>query len=136
MRVLEHYTIQTGDRRLSPRAEVGENAIDILGAILREAIRTDKTLEILRTGWYLSACEDAGRLKFRLHVDSPGIGGAMPIRCKVIPGPGEYLESVAVLEVDLPPDVVKMDLERLAEAGDLERCVAWAWLTLAASGAG
>lgn len=117
------------------RAEVGADVLEALAPVVREALETDAWADVCGSGWYLAACVDAGRLKFRLAVGIPKPGEAAPIRCKLWPG---TRARCPVLDVDLPtganPDparaaaFVALGPERLQEAGDLERCIAWAWL--------
>ena len=85
---LEYVTLTTGDSRRSPRAEVAADVLQALGPVLVEALESGEAVDVCGTGWYLSACEDAGKLQFRLHVERPDIQAAAPIRCIVIPGPG------------------------------------------------
>ena len=72
---LEHVTLTTGDSRRSPRAEVAADVLQALGPVLVEALESGEAVDVCGTGWYLSACEDAGKLKFRLHVERSGQRG-------------------------------------------------------------
>ena len=134
---LSRVTVQTGHARASRRDEVEDDVLQALAPVLAQALETDAWADVLGSGWYLSACESDGRLKFRLAMGIPGPGGAAPIRCTVIPG---TLSHAPTLEVDLPtgenPDPARWtawsallaDVGRVEMAGDLERGVAWAWL--------
>lgn len=132
---LAHRTIQTGHDRRSPRSEVSTDVVRLLAGVLDEALTLDGWADVLGSGWHISACVDAGRLKFRLSVGIPDVGEAAPIRCTVWPGSRSHCPR---LEVDIPtgpnPDPARarafkaMGPARVAEAADLERLIAWSWL--------
>ena len=131
---LDYITKQSGHARASRRDEVGDDVIEALAPVLSEALASDAWADVCGSGWYMAACVDAGRLKFRLAVGIPAPLEAAPIRCAVWPANWSH---AARLEVDLPTGAGADEKRaaafaalggRIHEAGDLERCVAWAWL--------
>ena len=135
--VLIHHTIETGDTRRSPRSEVSQETIDLLRAVLLEALALSRgeagthAVEIEPTQWHVAAVENAGVLTAQLWFGAILMGDPH-IVMTVRRGDPPMLRASAAGLMQLPDDAVT---DAALEAGDLERCLAWAWVSLASDDA-
>jgi len=78
---------------------------------LAEALRTETTCQVLATSWYLSACLNDTRLKYRLSTDIDiDIQAQAQVRATVWLGTWSHPPR---LEVDLTPGIVGVKRRRL-----------------------
>ena len=139
-RAIEHITINTGAARMSPRSEVADASI----ALIRAALAGDGRLSV--TGWRVVRLPTppAGAI-YDLHHDDAGhvarcwlcldaaasdamweaaTAVAPDERARVNRPRGTPWLAATVLPDAMPRLVLQPQL--LGQAGDLERCVAWA----------
>lgn len=127
---LRHRTLETGHERVLPLAEAEPDVLEQLRPLLHEAIKGDAPVHVGGDYW-MTASLDGGRLKVRIWHTEPS--GPPLVEMTVTRGVGR--EVLPLLEVSIaglqqavadgrpPPKDVVAALE------DLERCLAWAWLT-------
>ncbi|MYL11318.1 MAG: hypothetical protein F4010_04060 [Cenarchaeum sp. SB0669_bin_11] len=132
MRLL-HVTVETGHRRESPAGEIAPGVLDWLRPFLAEAVRLSaehpgvQALELDSTGWHVSATREAGgALRLSLWRAALPIGAPHVTGTLAVDGDTATLRVAMAGLARLPAS----DVDAAAlEAGDLERCLAWAWLT-------
>ena len=116
---LEHIIRETGHRHCMTLEEVCPETLDYLRPLLRRTLDTGDTVQLPYRAWYLHAQTLDGRLYVSLWW---GIADSAPPL------------TMQVEQSDPPCCTVKIedsgDLDELAaaEAGELEREIAWAWL--------
>ena len=116
---LEHIIRETGHRHYMALEEVPPETLDYLRPLLRTTLDTGETVQLPHTAWYLHTQTLDGRLCVSLWW---GIADSVPPL------------TMQVERSDPPCCTVKIadstDLDELAaaEAGALERSIAWAWL--------
>ena len=124
---LTHRTAETGHVRQSPRAEVDDAAIFRLGPKVRRAVR-GATVALHPSAWWMTATEEsAGRrleAQFWYGPDRPDAAADPHVRMTVEAARMTVTARMAGIS-RLPLTVAA---EAAAEAGDLERCIAWCWL--------
>lgn len=135
---LLHRTIETGHARDSFRHEVDDDIIEILRDSIRAClemapghaieIRPDTMPDDAPT-WHLAAALDGGHLTAWLwYGEVAGIGDpCITMQVRPVSG-GEYaaILDAGMAGIALLPDAWQ---ETAAlQAGDIERCIAWAWL--------
>lgn len=123
---LRHLTAETGHERLSPLSEVEADVLEQVRPVLQEAIKHGDRRHV-GAGWWIEAELEAGRLAYRLYgaPDGPELAA-----CTLTRGAGRV---PPLLEVSIRGMLrAQLDglvtVEQAGMAGDLERCVAWAWL--------
>ncbi len=126
--VLDHVTVETGHIRSSPRSEVAAEVLVVLRSALAVAFETADPV-LVGGGWTMVAMEIEDALTAALYPPGmayPGPPGLM-LWVRHRDGRPPLLESsITGMALGTP-----FDLRTAAmEAGDLGRCVAWAWLTL------
>ena len=116
---LEHIIRETGHRHCMDMKEVCPETLDYLRPLLRHTLDTGDTVQLPHTAWFLHAQTLDGRLCVSLWW---GIADSAPPL------------TMQVERSDPPRCTVKIedsaDLDEFAaaEAGELERSIAWAWL--------
>ena len=137
---LIHRTIESGDARLSSRSEVDPAVLAGLRPMIRDALATGAGAPLLDSGWWMRCSTSGGRLLASLWASrptgdsrlpaAPDNGTAPHVTMTVTrpAGEGRPLLEASILGLGaLSGDPVLLD-EAAAEAGDLARCLAWAWL--------
>ncbi len=128
MKTLDHYTVESGHVRTSPASEVGADVLARVGQALGVALASSAPVDV-GAGWVMEARADGGALEARLWV--PGMDTTAPpgvvMRVEHRDGRPPLL-TAAMAGIVHAPDV----RESAMQAGDLERCIAWAWLSGAA----
>ena len=128
--VLLHMTRETSDVRRSPLAEVRPEALQALQWRLTEIFAHAGGVHDIGSGWMLQVAEGVvgdGRpfLDARAWPAGADLKEPAPVRFTVMRSQGT--EPVLVTKraglADFPAPVA-------LEAADLERCIAWAWLTM------
>lgn len=154
MSYLWHVTLDTGDVRQSPRSEVGDEVIPHLQSMLGTGSAPIPGMPGLRwvpAAFWLgrgAAMLDAGGWGGTVVLPSVAAGPLRVVTMGVAPhalaaaatwdyvtlGLGADAEPKCLrpdppwLGVALGPASVELDQQRLLALGDLERCLAWAWL--------
>ena len=134
MDILLHKTIETGHVRQSLRREVDPDILAALRPLVSEAVKHSKRPVHVGAGWWIRAELDGGRLAFDLAGDR---SGPWVYSCTVTRADGPA--RPALLEVSIAgmsewvrgkrgPAEIERAVELSMQAGDLERCIAWAWL--------
>ena len=126
MRLLIQRTIETGQERLSPLSEEEPDILAQLWPLVREAIKSGQRVHV-GAGWWCRATVEQERLEADLL---PWAEGAPLVAMAVTPGEGD---APALLEVAVAGLLQAATHGRVTEAqvgmaGDLARCLAWAWL--------
>ncbi len=158
MNYLNHITLDTGNLRRSPRAEVGDETLRILTPWLHGALESGQhtpfPAEFDMSHFSVKATKENGSLLVTVFAPrgphtpgKPHVGQTMPLVtlgvaqrsrqgaelwAKMVAqfgaAPGLQKPSEPWCAVALHPPVVGYP-ESLDWLGDFERCVAWAWLT-------
>ena len=116
---LEHIIRETSHRHCVALEEIHPETLDYLRPLLQRTLDTGETVQLPHTAWYLHAQTQNGRLCVSLWW---GIADSAPSL------------TMQVERSDPPCCIVKMedsaDLDEIAaaEAGELQRSIAWAWL--------
>ena len=153
--ILAHLTLQTGNLRFVPAAEVSAGDLagprELLDAALAAA-EGDSVPMPGTDGWHLTAGEEAegNLLVFALWPPTAAPGDTAVAQCvcarRTTPlTTGLYQglrhdwgEQIPIADPDLPTPwlIVELDLVQLVAwpdaatwLGEAERCIAWAWLT-------
>ncbi|MCY4019722.1 MAG: hypothetical protein OXG39_09955 [Chloroflexi bacterium] len=120
--ILLHRTVETGHVRESPRAEVDDAAIRRLRPLVRRAIETSEAVALEPSPWSITAAEHGDRLDAQCwrgdaegepHVRLAVDRRRRTLDCRMV--------GISALR---PTEAA----EAAIEAGDLERCIAWAWI--------
>lgn len=136
---LVHRLAETGRARRLPQAAADGETLAWLRPVLAEALASGETTPLCDTGWWLRCSLYLGRLRCRLWKVHWSRSSGLPVPdpasvphvCLTVTeakgGALPLLETrrAGVMEIANP---VLADLA-WAEAPDLERCIAWAWLT-------
>ena len=129
---LTHTTITSGHSRISPRAEVSDDIIEMLKPLLKTAIARQKRgskahVEIAPSDWYIRAREAKDRQSIVIGLWWGMPSGDAMIETRIT----LHSETESLCEVWLTrPDALTP--AAAFQAGDIERCMAWAWITLKA----
>jgi len=127
---LHHLTVESGHTRISPRSEVSDEVVEMLTPLLRLAIDRQRAgnsthVTLSPSDWYIRATEQKDRQNVTI-----GLWWGMTT-------------GDAMIEMDIDIDTSDQDTARCRvwitrpkaltpnaafEAGDLERCLCWAWL--------
>ena len=126
MRLLIQRTIETGQERLSPMSEVEPKILAQLKPLVREAVKSGQPVHV-GASWWCRATVEQERLEADLL---PWAEGPPLVSMTVTPGKGN---APALLEVEAARLLQAAAHGRVTEsqadtAGDLVRCLAWAWL--------
>ena len=138
MTSLYHYTIQTSDLRMSPREEVGDDAIAALAPMLRSGVHVMPEM----TGYRVRVTVDGGALLGTVLVDHESATSGVPLVTLAVAADAASLVAVRQLYagrdlladaavpacvVDVHPSIVVAP-DAMGWLGDFERCLAWAWV--------
>ena len=127
--VLIHRILEAGADRCSPRSEVDPQVLIWLYPLIAEGLATGDCVPLMESGWWLPR---GNRVR-----TPPGVSLAVPA-----PAASPHVtltvtrsgspEGRPVMEASIAGIAALDDTDLLeqaaAEAGDLERCLAWAWL--------
>ena len=138
--VLIHRVLEAGSVRRSPKSDVDPQVLIWLWPLIAQGLATGDCVPLLESGWWLRADTVSGRLQASLWL-SRRVGEApLPVVPAAAAPPQVTLtvtrsgspEARPVLEASVAGIAALEDAalwaQAAAEAGDLERCVAWAWL--------
>ncbi|MDE2807169.1 MAG: hypothetical protein OXN90_02010 [Gemmatimonadota bacterium] len=119
MQLLEFITQETSHRQHVLREEIHPETLDYLRPLLQRTLNTGETVQLPHTAWFLHAQTRDGRLCVSLWW---GIAdSAPPLTMQVEQSdPPRCTVSIA--------DRAGLDEIAAAEAGELERSIAWVWL--------
>ena len=139
--ILIHRILEAESVRFSPKSEVDPQVLIWLYPMIAEGLATGECLPIMESGWWLRAETVSGRLQASLWL-SRRVGDT---QLPVVPAPAAPPQVTLTVTRSGSPEgrpvmetsaagIAALDdtdlLEQAAgEAGDLERCVAWAWLS-------
>ena len=139
--VLIHRVLETGSVRFSPKSEVDPHVLIWLYPLIAEGLATGNFVPLLESGWWLRAETVSGRLQAALWLSWRVGESSLPVVPVPASPPQVTLtvtrsgspEARPVMEASIAGIAAIDDTGLLeqaaAEAGDLERCVAWAWLS-------
>ena len=136
---LVHRLAETGRARLLPQAAADGAMLAWLRPVLAQALASEEITPLSDTGWWIRCALYLGRLRCQLWrvqwrrasgLPVPDPAATPHVRMTVTEAKGEappLLESrrAGVLAIENP---VLADLA-MSEAPELERSIAWAWLT-------
>ena len=139
--ILIHRILEAESDRSSPKSEVDPQVIVWLGPLIAQAVATGECLPLLETGWWLRAKTVSGRLHVSLWLSHclgesslPVVpaAAALPHVTLTVTRPsspeGQPLMEASIVGIAALDDTDLLE-EAAGDAGDLERCVAWAWLS-------
>ena len=66
IKTLRHITTETGHLRISPRAEVDDNVINLLRPLINRSLANGGDVELAQTGWWLQCDETDTQFSARL----------------------------------------------------------------------
>ena len=139
--VLIHRILEAGADRLSPKSEVDPQVLIWLYPLIAQGLATGDCVPLLESGWWLRAETVDGRLQASLWLSRRLGESRLPVVPASAAPPHVTLtvirpsspEGRPVMEASVAGIAALDDTDLLeqaaAEAGDLERCVAWAWLS-------
>ena len=138
---LTHYTLLTGDGRLTDRSEVDDLVIDRLRPVVREAAESDDPVA-LPGGFRLHLTVGFGGAMYTLFAgETPAVicglattedavAGVWPAllersREQQMPTPDRPPGMLPWLAILILPTMANLPREIIGQLGDLERCIAW-----------
>ena len=139
--VLIHRVLEAGSDRFSPKSDVDPQVLIWLYPLIAEGLATGDCVPLLESGWWLRAETVSGRLQASLWLSRRVGESRLPVVPASAAPPHVTLtvtrpsspEGRPVMEASVAGIAALDDTDLLeqaaAEAGDLERCVAWAWLS-------
>ena len=139
--VLIHRVLEAGSVRFSPKSEVDPQVLIWLYPLIAEGIATGDCVSLMESGWWLRAETVSGRLQAALWLSRRVGDSQLPVVPPSTSPPHVTLtvtrsgspEGRPVMEASIAGIAALEDTDLLeqaaGEAGDLERCVAWAWLS-------
>ena len=142
--ILIHRVLEAGSVRFSPKSEVDPQVLIWLYPLIAEGLATGECVPIMESGWWLRAETVSGRLQASLWLSRRVGESQLPVVLASAAPPQVTLavtrsgspEGRPVIEASIAGIAALEDTDLLeqaaGEAGDLERCVAWAWLSHAA----
>lgn len=134
-----HYTIQTRHRRESPRSEVSDEAISALrplltageralpapsGYSLQVTIDGSALMATVRLGWHAET--ETPRVPLVTFGVAPDTSALYALR-QLYRGRADAVREAPACIVDVHPTIA-LDPSAADFLGDLERCIAWAWI--------
>ena len=139
--LLIHRVLEAESVRFSPKSEVDPQVLLWLYPLIADGLATGECVPLLESGWWLRAETVSGRLHASLWV-SRRVGDS---RLPVVPVPaspphvtltvtrssspaGRPVMESSIAGIAFLDDTDLLE-QAAAEAGDLERCIAWAWLS-------
>ncbi len=139
--VLIHRILEAESVRFSPKSEVDPQVLIWLYPLIAEGLATGECVPLMESGWWLRAETVSGRLQASLWL-SRRVGesqlpvvpaSALPPHVTLTVTRSGSPEGRPVMEASIAGIAALDDTDLLeqaaGEAGDLERCVAWAWLS-------
>lgn len=126
---LHHITVESGHTRISPRSEVSDDIIAMLTPLLRLAIDRQRAgnsthVALSPSDWYIRATEAKDRQNVTI-----GLWWRKPTGDAMIEMDVDIDQDKATLRAWLTrPSALTPNA--LFETGDLEWCIAWAWLEM------
>jgi len=117
---LRHITAESGHEAISPRADVDAAFIELLRPLVARAINTGEWVDI-PAGYWIRV---EGRAIATLAVEIGHAGADVRVSMLVSRGPSHELP---VLRVRAGAKALR---QIAAELGDLDKCIAWAYLEL------
>jgi hypothetical protein len=129
---LSHYTVDTGDLRISPRNEVDERTLEMLTPIVRAGLGIIAGLSIVLETHRVDKDAEVWVFTLGFKPDAPAV------RCWLSRTPNAEFWQFGVpeplapwLAVALLDEATNLTSEQVSALGDSERCVAWALLETA-----
>jgi hypothetical protein len=129
---LSHYTVDTGDLRISPRNEVDERTLEMLTPIVRAGLGIVGGLSIVLETHRVDKDAEVWVFALGFKPDAPAV------RCWLSRTPNAEFWQFGVpeppapwLAVSLLDEATNLTSEQVSALGDSERCVAWALLETA-----
>jgi hypothetical protein len=120
MKTLTHYTLNTDHVAHTPRSQVTDEAIEFCWSIIKKSLKENKPIYLTDASLpaYSILCkQEIGKLFCEMFAD--------------ICGEKNHLVSFTITRSPQPRcDVTtqNLDITSVAWLGDLERCIAWAWI--------
>ena len=139
--VLIHRVLEAGSDRFFPKSEVDPQVLIWLYPLIAEGLATGDCVPLLESGWWLRAEIVSGRLQASLWLSRRVGESQLPVVPASAAPPHVTLtvirpsspEGRPLMEASIAGIAALEDTDLLeqaaGEAGDLERCVAWAWLS-------
>ena len=140
--VLIHRTLEAESVRFSPKSEVDPQVLIWLDPLIAEGLATGDCVPLLESGWWLCAETVSERLQASLWLSRRVGESQLPVVPASPTAPTHVTLTVTrpsspearpVMEASIAGIAALDDTDLLeqaaAEAGDLERCVAWASLS-------
>ena len=139
--VLIHRVLEAESVRFSPKSEVDPQVLIWLYPLIAEGLATGECVPIMESGWWLRAETVSGRLQASLWLSRRVGESQLPVVPPSTAPPHVTLtvtrsgspEGRPVMEASVAGIAALKDTDLLeqaaGEAGDLQRCVAWAWLS-------
>ena len=139
--VLIHRILEAESVRFSPRSEVDPQVLIWLYPLIAEGLATGDCVPLMESGWWLRAETVSGRLQASLWLSRRVGESRLPVVPAAAAPPHVTLtvirpsspEGRPLMEASIAGIAALEDTDLLeqaaGEAGDLERCVAWAWLS-------
>ena len=138
---IRHITVETGNAELTNQSDVAGPTIEFITRVLEEALTGGQHIPIVMGGAKTSPiwmrAREAGPL---LRVSIGHLGADDEPLCEMTVRPPEQDDEPAVIQVSITgfldavragdEDVLMHTKDFAGIAGDLERCIAWAWLEL------
>lgn len=148
-RYIRHLTLDTGDQRDSYRDEIGQEAIDLLRPLIERAVAGERVLvpgDLDPPGCTITGARSRDR-GLSLAIWGPPVDGTEGMHVPLVSigvapsslSSREVWRSLTGRDVDdmtprppycavrLHPTAV-LHLPAMARLGDLQRCLAWAWV--------
>ena len=139
--ILIHRILEAESVRFSPKSEVDPQVLIWLYPLIAEGLATGDCVPLMESGWWLRAETVSGRLQASLWLSRRVGESRLPVVPASASPPHVTLtvtrsvspEGRPVMEASIAGIAALEDTDLLeqaaGEAGDLERCVAWAWLS-------
>ena len=139
--ILIHRVLEAESVRYSPKSEVDPEVLIWLYPLIAEGLATGQCVPIMESGWWLRAETVSGRFQASLWLSRRVGESQLPVVPASASPPHVTLtvtrsgspEGRPVMEASVAGIAALEDADLLeqaaGEAGDLERCVAWAWLS-------
>ena len=129
-RALRHIMVESGREMISGRGRMDDWAIEQLTPVVNRAVKSGRRTRVLGGYWIQCQLRDGG---LAVAIGHAGAGERILISMTVQPAPPHDLPVLRVRTVGLQAQLASgagTELYRLArELNDLEKAIAWAWLT-------
>lgn len=134
-RKLRHIIVESGRELISGRAQVNDWAVERLTPVLRQAVECGRRTPVLGGYWIQCELRDGG---LAVGIGHAAAGQRLLVSMTVQPACADDPPVLRVRTVGLQAHLTAgagSELYRIAgELADLERSIAWAWLTERESG--